>query len=123
MIIAINTRCLNKDKPGECGNYISEVFYRIAKLHKEYTFIFIFAKPYDSSFTFPDNVIPIVTGPHGSTPAKWYIWYNIKIPLLLKKYKAEVFVSPGFCSLTTKVPQCLLLHDLSFLQFTLSGSS
>ncbi|MEO8567474.1 MAG: glycosyltransferase family 1 protein [Ginsengibacter sp.] len=117
MIIAINTRCLNKDEPGECGNYLSEVFQRITNLHSGHTFIFLFDKPFKTEIIFPKNVIPVVTGPQGNTPAKWFIWYNIKIPLLLKKYQADVFVSTGFCSLTTKVPQCLILHDLSFLYF------
>lgn len=117
MLIAINTRCLNKDEPGECGSYISEVFQRITNLHSGHTFIFIFDKPFKTEFIFPKNVIPVVTGPQGNNPAKWFIWYNIKIPLLLKKYKADVFVSNSLCSLTTKVPQCLILHDLSFLHF------
>ncbi len=117
MIIAINTRCLNKDGPGECGNYINEVFQRITKLHSKHTFIFIFARPFEGELNFPANVVRVVTGPQKNTSAKWFIWFNIKIPLLLKKYKADVFVSTDFCSLTTKVPQCLILHDLSFLRF------
>ena len=37
---------------------------------------------------------------------------------MLKKYKADVFVSPdGFCSLATKIPQCLVVHDLAFLHY------
>lgn len=117
MIIAIYTRCLNRDEPGECGNYISQVFQRITKLHSAHTFIFIFDRPFECEFNFPVNVIPVITGPQKNTPANWFILYNIKIPLLLKKYKADVFVSMSFCSLTTKIPQCLILHELSFLQF------
>jgi glycosyltransferase involved in cell wall biosynthesis len=38
------------------------------------------------------------------------------VPLVLKKIRADVFLSPdGFCSLTTRVPQCLVVHDLGFL--------
>jgi glycosyltransferase involved in cell wall biosynthesis len=38
------------------------------------------------------------------------------VPAMLKKHKADVFVScNGFCSLTAKIPQCLVIHDLSFL--------
>jgi glycosyltransferase involved in cell wall biosynthesis len=37
---------------------------------------------------------------------------------MLKKYKADVFVScDGFCTLTTRVPQCLVVHDLAFLHY------
>ncbi len=117
MIIALNTRCLNKDEPCECGKYISEVFQRIIKLYATHTFIFISAKPLELSFNLPENVIPVVIGPQKSTPAQLFIWYNIKIPFLLKKYKADVFVTTGACSLTTKVPQCLILQNLSFLYF------
>lgn len=37
---------------------------------------------------------------------------------MLRKYKADVLVScDGFCSLATKVPQCLVVHDLAFLHY------
>ncbi len=117
MIIAINTGCLDKDEPGECGNYISEVLERITKSHSEHTFIFFMEESFQSQFIFPANVIPVITGPRKTTLANWFIWYNIKIPLLLRKYKVEVFLTTDLCSLTTRVPQCLVLYDLSFLDF------
>lgn len=116
MVIAVNTRFLVKDESDGYGNFIYETLSRITKLHPEHTFIFIFDRPWHDSFIFSKNVIPVVTGPHARHPAQWYIWYNIKIPVILKRYKAEVFVSPdGICSLTTRIPQCLLIHDLAFL--------
>ena len=116
MVIAVNTRFLVKDESEGYGNFIYETFSRITKLHPEHTFIFIFDRPWHDSFIFSKNVIPVVTGPHARHPAQWYIWYNIKIPVVLKRYKAEVFVSPdGICSLTTRTPQCLLIYDLAFL--------
>jgi len=120
MIIAVNTRFLVKDELEGYTNFIYETFTRITKLHPEHTFIFIFDKPWHESFIFSGNVIPVATGPHARHPAQWYIWYNIKVPAVLKRYKAEVFVSPdGLCSLTTKIPQCLLVYDLSFLHHPL----
>jgi glycosyltransferase involved in cell wall biosynthesis len=116
MVIAVSTRFLEKDKCGEHGNFINEVFLRIAKHHQQHTFIFIFDKPYDPSFIFYENIIPVVTGPQAKNPAQWYIWYNIKIPAIIKKYKADIFVSnDGLCSLKIKVPQCMLMYDLAFL--------
>ncbi len=115
MIIAINTGCLKKDKPGECDDYIFEILQRIIKSYTEHTFILFFAEPFEQEFNFPANVITVVTGPKRNTYTQWFIWYNIKIPLLLKKYKADIFVTSDLCSLTTKVPQCLVLSDLSFL--------
>ena len=73
---------------------------------------------YDKRFVFGKNVIPVVAGPPARHPLLWKWWYDVKVPSVLKKYKADVFVScDGFCSLTTKVPQCLVLHDLSFLHY------
>ncbi len=118
MIIAIDTRCLVKDRRSEAGDFIYEVLSRITGLHKAHTFIFIFDAAYDPSFIFSENVIPVVKTSLANSPAKWFLWYNVKIPLVLKKYKADVFIcTDGFCSLTTNVPQCLVLNDLSFLNF------
>ncbi|MEP6950425.1 MAG: glycosyltransferase family 1 protein [Ginsengibacter sp.] len=116
MVIAVNTRFLVKDEWEGYTGFIYETFSRITKLHPEHTFIFIFDRPWNGSFIFPENVIPVVKGPRAEHPAQLYIWYNIKIPAVLKKYKAEVFISfDGVCSLTTKIPQCLLVCDLAFL--------
>ena len=99
------------------GSFIYETFTRIAKQHPEHEFIFIFDQPFDEAFITSENIIPVVAGPAAKYPLLWKYWYDIKIPALLKKYKADIFVSPdGFCSLKTKVPQCIVLHDLAFLQ-------
>ena len=99
------------------GSFIYETFTRIAKQHPEHEFIFIFDQPFDEAYITSENIIPVVAGPAAKYPLLWKYWYDIKIPAVLKKYKADVFVSPdGFCSLKTKVPQCIVLHDLAFLQ-------
>ncbi|MEO6637042.1 MAG: glycosyltransferase, partial [Ginsengibacter sp.] len=119
MNIAVDARCLVKDGQDESADFIFEIFSKITALHKEHTFIFIFEKPIPS-FVFTGNVVPVIQTPTVNSSATYHIWYNIKLPLLLKKYKADVFVgTDGFCSLTTRVPQCLVLSDLSFLQFPL----
>src|SRR5580765_2180943 len=117
MVIAVNTRFLVNGENVEYTHFIHETFSRITTSHPEHTFIFIFDRPLQGSFIFPANVTTVVTGPQAKHPAQWYIWYNIKIPAVLKRYKAEVFVSPdGLCSLTTSIPQCLVIYDLGFLQ-------
>ncbi len=111
-------KCLTKEEPGDCDNFFQECFSRITKSNKQNTFIFIFEKFYDPSLIFSENIIPIVS-PSANTLAGQYIWYNIKIPRLLKKYKADVFVTAEYCLLATKVPQCFILSDISFLRFPL----
>ena len=119
MVIAVNTRLLLADKTEGYGYFINEVFQVLTKQYSQHQFYFLFDRPYDKQFVFPNNVTPIVIRPSASRPILWKYWYDIKVPLVLKKIKADVFVSPdGFCSLTTKIPQCLIIHDLSFLHYT-----
>jgi glycosyltransferase involved in cell wall biosynthesis len=118
MTIAVNTRFLLHDYLEGYGYFLYETFKRITKNHPEHEFIFIFDRPYDQRFIFSANITPVVTGPPARHPLLWKLWYDIRIPPLLKKYKADVFIScDGFCSLATPTPQCLVLHDLSFLHF------
>ena len=118
MIVAVNTRFLLAGYLEGYGYFIQETFRRIAKWHPEHEFIFIFDRPFDERFITGANIKAAVTGPPARHPLLWKWWYDIKIPAVLKKYKADVFIScDGFCSLATKVPQCLVVHDLSFLHY------
>lgn len=118
MRVAVNTRFLLNDYLEGYGHFVYETFSRIVKNHPEHEFIFIFDRPYNPKFVFAENVKPVVTGPPARHPVLWKYWYDFKVPAVLKKYKADVFVScDGFCSLTTKVPQCIVMHDLAFLHF------
>ncbi len=117
MIIAVDTRFLVKKESNSYSNFIYETFTRITSLHKEHTFIFVNDKPFDTSFIFSENVLQIVKGQQIRRYASFLIWYNIKIPAVLKKYKAEIFISFESCSLITKIPQYLIISDLSFLYY------
>jgi glycosyltransferase involved in cell wall biosynthesis len=116
MTIVVNTRFLLDEYLEGYGYFISETFRRITKQHPEHLFIFVFDRPFDQRFIFGPNVKGIVAGPTARHPVLWKFWYDFKIPAILKKYKADLFVSPdGFCSLATRVPQCMVVHDLAFL--------
>lgn len=116
MIIAVNTRFLLPGYLEGYGYFIRETFRRITEHHPEHLFIFIFDRPYSGQFVFGENVKSVIAGPPARHPLLWKWWYDVKVPAVLKKYKADVFVScDGFCSLHTKVPQCLVVHDLAFL--------
>ena len=118
MRIAVNTRFLQKNTLEGYGYFLLETFSRLTNWYPEHEFIFIFDRSYDKQYVFGPNVTPVIAGPLAKHPILWKWWYDIKIPGLLKKYRADVFVScDGFCSLSTKVPQCLVLHDLAYLHF------
>lgn len=116
MKIAVNTRYLLPAYLEGCGNFIFEVFSRLARRFPQHEFVYIFDRPFDQRFITSSNIKAVVVGPPARHPLLWKLWYDIKIPVVLRKQKADVFVSAdGFCSLTTHVPQCLVVHDLAFL--------
>lgn len=118
MKIAVNTRFLLSDYLEGYGYFQYETLKRIVKNHPEHQFLFIFDRPFDKRFVFAENVTPIIASPPARHPLLWKLWYDIKIPIVLRKHGADVFVScDGFCSLTTKVRQCIVVHDLSFLHY------
>ncbi len=116
MIIAVNTRLLQKGKLEGIGWFSYETLKRITLAHPEHQFIFIFDRPFNSDYIFADNVTPVVVGPPTRHPFLWYFWFQFQIPRILKKYNANLFLSPdGYISLRTKVPQLAVMHDINFV--------
>jgi glycosyltransferase involved in cell wall biosynthesis len=118
MRIAVNTRFLLPNYLEGYGYFIFETFKYLACHYPEHAFIFIFDRPFDKKFIFSSNITSVVIGPQARHPLLWKYWYDIKVPRVLKKYQADVFISAdGFCSLTTNTPQCIVVHDLAFLHY------
>jgi len=113
--IAINTRFLLKNELEGIGWFTYEVGKRLVERHPEHEFLFLFDSKYDPSFVFGKNVTPIVVFPPARHPFLWYWWYEWSIPQVLKKYKADVFLSTdGYGSLRTSVPSVLIIHDIAY---------
>jgi len=115
MNIVVNTQLLLKNKLEGLGWFTYEVLKRITVNHPEHTFYFIFDRAYDQDFIFADNVKPIILSPQSRHPLLWYLRFEILLPRLLKKIKADVYLSPdGWSTLHTKVPCIQVIHDLNF---------
>ena len=115
MRIAVNTRLLLKGKLEGIGWFTYQTLERIVRDHPEHEFIFFFDRPYDPLFVFAPNVTPVVVHPQARHPVLFYLWFEWSIPFMLRKYKADLFLSPdSYMSLSTKVPTCLVIHDLAF---------
>lgn len=118
MRIAINSRFIIKDKLEGYGYFTKEIFFRLAEQHPDDEFFFFFDRPYDPALRFPVNIKPVVVRPKARHAISFRWWFDVKVTLTLRKVKADVFISPdGFCSLTTRVPQVLVVHDLAFLHY------
>lgn len=97
------------------GWFTFENLKRIAVSHPEHEFYFIFDRPYHQDFVFSSNVKPIVIGPQARHPILYFIWFELSIRYILKKIKADIFISPdGYLSLGTKIPSLAVFHDLNF---------
>ena len=91
-----------------------ETFIKLARLHSQHTFYFFFDTETNCR-DLPQNIIPVVITPAATTPLKWRIWYNLKLPSALQKNTANIFISEKFISLKTKLPQILMQPDLTFI--------
>lgn len=115
MRIAVNTRLLLKDKLEGIGWFTYESLKRIVENHPEHEFIFIFDRKPDPSFSFGKNVKAVLAHPQARHPLLWYLFFEFGVTRALKKYRADIFLSPdGWLSLRTKVPSVTVIHDLNF---------
>ncbi len=116
MRVAINTRFLLPHKMEGFGWYTYEITKRLVEQHPDVTFILFFDRKYDPKFVFGENVIPVVLNPQARHPILFKIWFNLSVKRALKKYKADIFLSPdGYLSLTSDVKQIAVMHDLNFV--------
>jgi len=97
------------------GWYTYETVSRMVKNHPEHQFIFLFDRPFDQKFIFASNVEAHVIGLPARHPWLFYLWFEWSVTKALKKYKADIFLSPdGYLSLKSEVPTVAVMHDLNF---------
>ncbi|MDE3145552.1 MAG: glycosyltransferase family 4 protein, partial [Bacteroidota bacterium] len=118
MRIAVNSIFLQKNNLEGYGYFVQEIFRRLAKQFPQHEFIFIFDREYDEQFIFSSNIKPIVVAPKARHAFSFKYWYDVKLPMALRSIKPDVLIQPyGFCSLTTNIPQVLVVHDLAFKHY------
>jgi len=115
MNIAVNAFFLPGSFPESGSHFIITSFTSIAAQFPEHQFIFITDKA--TLFTFPSekNCTNIIVGPEIKNSLRLKYWLNYKVPTLLLKHHVDVFVTSAVCSLRSKIPQCLIINELSFL--------
>ena len=116
MIIAVNTQHLLKGRLEGLGWFTHETLKRITTGHPEHQFVFIFDRPWDESFIYSDNIIPIKTTIPSRHPVLWYSRFEWIIPALVKKNKADLFLSTdGWTSLSCGIKTYDVIHDIDFI--------
>jgi len=115
MNIVVNAQFLQENNLEGLGWFSFETLKRMTKNHPEHRFYFIFSSKNYQQFLFAENIIPCIVGPKFNHPLIWLYKFEFVIPRLLKKYKADLFLSPtGISSLRTFVPTLTVIHDLNF---------
>lgn len=117
MNIAVNTRLRKEEQPEGYEMLLFGILNQLTKKFPQHRFLFIADKNHTGDMPFPSNVSFVVAGPETGSRLRLQYWFNFKLPAILRKHKADVFVSmEGICCLRTKIPQCLFISDLRFLQ-------
>ncbi len=116
MTIGINTRLLLHGQLEGLGWYIFETTRRLVAQHPDVQFVFFFDRPFHPSFIFADNVTAVVLAPPTRHPILMWLWYERALPRAMRQHHVDVLLSAdNFCSLRSKIPTCLVIHDLAYL--------
>ncbi|HMC99973.1 MAG TPA: glycosyltransferase [Ferruginibacter sp.] len=117
MIIAVDTRRSEENDLNAVSDFIFSCFSVLAKQYPDHKFIYIFDAPYEQSLISSTNIIPVIIAPQTTSVLRLQYWHNYKVPAVLRKHKADVFVGVAGISLRTKIPQCLFLPDIGFITY------
>ena len=63
----------------------------------------------------PRAVERVVAGPPARHPVLFWWWFEVSVPRVLRRWRADAFVSlENFCSLRAPAPTLLVVHDLAY---------
>lgn len=97
----------------ERRSFIVETFFLLVEQHPEHRFIIITDQKPSVQFSFYPNIETIFVKPLLKNALLRKIWWDIKLPRVLKKVKADLFISfHNTCSLTATIPQFMVIQDL-----------
>ncbi len=118
MKILVNTRLLIPDKLAGIGWFTFETLKRITLANPDVKFYFVFDRKFSEEFIFSENIEPLVLSPPTRHPILWYLWFEHRLPKLIKTLKPDVFLSPdGYLSLNANVKTLAVIHDINFFHY------
>ena len=97
--------------------FIVETSSLTIRQHSEHKFIIITDKRTSEQFSFYPNMEIIVLNPVSENGLLKKIWLDIKLPGILKKIKADLFISfQNASSSTVSIPQCLFIQNIETIR-------
>ncbi|WP_236974715.1 glycosyltransferase family 4 protein [Membranihabitans maritimus] len=117
MRIAINGRLLIRNKLEGIGYFTYEVIKNLVTHYPENDYLILFDQQPDKKFLIPGIEYKVIPLP-ARRPFLYTLWFEVLIPFYLRNWDAELFLSfDGFCSLRSKVPTLLCVHDLAYIHY------
>lgn len=118
MRIAINAIFLQNNPMEGYGHYTAEVIQRIIAKHPNDEFLLLYDRPWNDDFFDQPNITRLLVTPAARHPLSFKYWYDVKATAAVKRWNADVWFQPyGFCSIASRVPQVLMIHDLAFKHY------
>jgi glycosyltransferase involved in cell wall biosynthesis len=109
MIIAVNTGPLHH-YPDRERRFIYNTLKQLAINQPEHHFLLLETAPLSLLTGSAGNISVLAAGRAAKSKLLQKLWLNIKLPRLLKKNKADVFVTiDNYCSGAVKAPQCIMV--------------
>lgn len=98
------------------SEYNYQCFSRMALQEPGDHFIFIFDKPFAASLIGSKNITPVLLGPVLKNRLLKHYWYQFKLPRVLDRYRADVYVNQDkMACLRTGTAQMMIVEDLAFM--------
>lgn len=114
MRIAVNARLLVDQRLEGLGRYTFEVLCRLMDLLPEAVFVLICDREGELP-ALPRSYERINVMPQARHPLLFIAFFELSLPAALKRCGADVFLScDNFCSLRSRVPTVLVVHDLAY---------
>ncbi len=115
MRIAINIRLWLPGKMDGIGFFTAETVRRMVEAHPEHEFLLLCDRRVELGRKLPRNARQVVLCPPARHPVLWYLFFEWAVAPLLRKEKADIFLSTdGWMSLRTQVPTLTVMHDINF---------
>ena len=116
MNIAVWAPFLSKEV-SDFENFIVETIPHFIAQHQDNKFFILTDAAPSGQFTFSGNTEIIITRPQQDNALLRKIWWDVKLPAVLKKIKADQFVSfDERCSLTAAIPQFIFSNETEKLR-------
>lgn len=116
MHISVNTRLLRSGPLDGIGTFTREIMKRLPDCMPDDRFTLLFDRNFPTAFIRGKNVTGKRLFPPTRHPLLMNLFFEVSVPLALKKLKPDVFFSPdGWVSLSSRIPALSVVHDLNFL--------